>query len=77
MDPYWFKPKRFWKVFAAYYPVTWQGFLITIVLLLMALALCLVITSALFYSLCLMVLGLTFDLICFRTGEYPSWWRKR
>jgi uncharacterized membrane protein AbrB (regulator of aidB expression) len=77
MHPYWFKPKRFWKVFAAYYPVSWQGFLVTVVTLLVALALCVVVVSPLIYLLALMILGFIFDLICVRTGEYPSWWKKR
>lgn len=77
MHSYWFKPKRFWKVFAAYYPVTWQGFVVTISCLLVALALCVVIVSPLLYLLSLIILGFIFDLICARTGEYPSWWKQR
>ncbi len=82
---FWFKPARFWKWFAAYYPASWQGWLVT-----------LIIGSAAVYIFTLVdarshsgsdtlmnfapwaiILGLIFDLICFRTGEYPAWWRRR
>mgnify|MGYP003393539191 FL=1 len=32
MKKYWFKPKQFWKWFAAYYPVTKEGWIITTIL---------------------------------------------
>lgn len=74
---YWFKPRRFWKVFAAYYPVTWQGFVITIVLLSLAIGLCILITSIITYLIIVLALALIFDILCLQTGEYPSWWKKR
>jgi hypothetical protein len=80
----WFKPKRFWKWFAAYYPVAWQGW----ILALTSLALITYIfsrVSAEARSLqetvymgapALLVLLLILDIITIRTGEYPSWWKK-
>jgi len=85
MTPYWFKPKRFWKYFAAYYPATRQGWLITGLLLLCTLAIYwkIDLTSQsladtwLNFAPYAVVLGLLFDFICLRTGEYPTWWKKR
>ena len=82
---YWFKPKQFWKWFAAYYPVSWQGWVVT---LLAAVSFLAVLARAdreshsvsdTFYGAFpgAVIVLLVFDLISFRTGEYPSWWRKR
>lgn len=81
---YWFRPKRFWRWFAAYYPTAWQGWVVTLVL---AFALIFIFVAvdrsshsasdALFgvapYAIAILLI---FDLLCFRTGEYPSWWRR-
>ncbi len=81
---YWFKPARFWKWFAFYYPASVEGWVVT-VLLLGALIKCFLLADANSHSvsdtlisfapwaIAIMVL---FDLFCFRTGEYPYWWRK-
>ena len=85
MKQYWFKPKRFWNWFAAYYPVSWQGWVVTI----------LAVAAAVWIFICVdrrshsvsdtllgiapwfIAIGLAFDLMCFRKGEYPWWWRKK
>jgi hypothetical protein len=80
--PYWFKPKRFWGVFAAYYPVTGAGWLTTILLAAVAVAIFLhadarshsVSDTLIGAAPGLIIVFLIFDLITFRTGEYPSWW---
>ncbi|EKD76407.1 MAG: hypothetical protein ACD_43C00123G0001 [uncultured bacterium] len=85
MSNYWFKPKRFWKYFAAYYPVTWPGWVLTALLISSAGIIFIIInTNTLSFSDTLInfspyaiLLGLIFDFSCFRTGEYPAWWKKR
>jgi hypothetical protein len=77
MQHYWFVPKRFWKVCAAYYPVTWEGWMVTLVIVGLGIALYFLVDSGLLYATLLVVLALIFDLACFRTGEYPSWWKTR
>jgi len=82
---YWFKPKRFWRWFAAYYPVSLEGWA-AMVLTLVALGLVFFLVdrtshsvSDTFYAFApwAVIILLAFDLISFRTGEYPSWWKKR
>ncbi len=84
MRRYWFRPKRFWKFFAAYYPSSWQGWVVTAVLC-AALVLAFLRVDSNSHSASDTLLGvapyaiailLIFDLLCFRTGEYPSWWEK-
>ncbi len=85
MSPYWFKPKQFWKYFAAYYPATWQGWVLTGLLLVLAGLIFGKIDSTshsvsdtlINFAPYAIMLGLLFDFICFRTGEYPAWWKKR
>lgn len=81
---YWFKPARFWGIFAAYYPATQEGWLIT------ASALGALIASFIWadarahsasdtlisFAAPAIVILVIFDLISFRTGEYPHWWKK-
>lgn len=80
---YWFKPARF-GIFAGYYPVTWQGWLIVCVTVG---ALAMTFWSAdwnadslreMLFGVALptIIILLIFDIIAFRTGEYPSWWKK-
>lgn len=82
MKHYWFRPKRFWKWFAAYYPTSWQGWIVTFALTALLVAVFLKVDRA-SHSASDTLLGvapfaitilLAFDLFCFRTGEYPSWW---
>ena len=81
---YWFKPQHF-GVFAGYYPVTWEGWALTV--------LCLTLLTYLFqeadqpshsasdtllkFAPGAIAVLLFFDLLCFRTGEYPAWWRRK
>ena len=84
MRKYWFKPKQFWRWFAAYYPVTKEGWITTIG----AIAAIVYIAvgadaeshsiSDTFFRMApgVIVVLLIFDIISFRTGEYPAWWKK-
>lgn len=82
---YWFRPARFWRWFAAYYPASWQGWASTLVLLVIAVVIFLNIDSRSHsvsdtllnfapWAICFLVI---FDGLCFRTGEYPHWWKKK
>ena len=81
---YWFKPKRFWKWFAFYYPVNLKGWIVTIVLFVFAVLIFCRIDSTshsvsdTLFSFAPWIIGLMliYDLLCFRTGEYPNWWKK-
>ncbi len=81
---YWFRPARFWKWFAFYYPASKEGWLVTIFLFAMAAALFRFVDSRsssvsdtfLGFAPWFIALALVFDLLCFRRGEYPSWWRR-
>ena len=81
---YWFRPKKFWGWFAAYYPASREGWTVTAAAIL---ALVLIFLSAdrashsvsdTFFAAAPggIIVLLIVDLICFRTGEYPSWWRR-
>lgn len=82
---YWFRPKRFWKWFAFYVPTSISGLLSTLIILLVAVKIFIIIdlTSSsgtdtlLRFAPWAIALMLFFDLLCFRFGEYPSWWRKK
>ena len=82
---YWFRPLRFWGVFALYYPVSRKGFIATAFLVAPLVLLFLFIESqelSLFDTLFqfapwAIAFGAIFDLLCFRFGEYPSWWYKK
>lgn len=82
---YWFKPKQFWRWFAAYYPVTWEGWVVTLLAAAAFVAFFYSVDQAsrsvsdTLYSFTPWAIGilLAFDLISFRTGEYPSWWKRR
>ena len=82
---YWFKPKKYWGYFAAYYPVTWQAWIITFAA---ASSVYYLAKNALQNSFSpmdaivsgapgIIIILFLFDLITFRTGEYPNWWKKR
>lgn len=82
---YWFHPARFWNFFAAYYPVTVEGWIVTIASLI-ALATVFAQVDARSHSGSDTLIGaapgmiaifLVFDLTCRWKGEYPSWWRGR
>ena len=83
-EKYWFKPKQFWRWFAAYYPITKEGWITTIVAI-AAIAYIAVGADAelrsvsdAFFKIApgVIVVLLIFDIISFRTGEYPAWWKK-
>ena len=82
---YWFRPKRFWGWFAAYYPTSWQGWLITLVLAALLVKVFWLVDqhshsgsdTLIGVAPWAMIIFLIFDLLCFRTGEYPAWWRRK
>lgn len=81
---YWFRPKKFFKWFAAYYPASIEGWVITLALLSVAIYIFDFIDSAshsgsdtlMNFAPFAVVIGLIFDLLCFEKGEYPSWWTR-
>ncbi len=81
---FWFKPKRFWKYFAFYVPSSRLGWLSTIILFLLAIGAFIFICknstslSDIFFDFGLVLISLLiiFDFLCFKFGEFPSWWRK-
>ena len=81
---YWFKPWRLGKWIAVYRPTSWQGWVVMVVLLAMAVfifhridANSHSVSDTLFtfapWAIALMCL---FDMACFRKGEYPWWWKQ-
>lgn len=84
MQPYWFKPKKF-GVFAGYYPVSWQGWVATLLSIGALVVLFFVIDrrshsgsdTLIQFALPAVVVLLLFDIISFRTGEFPWWWKRR
>mgnify|MGYP001563454713 CR=1 FL=1 len=82
---YWFRPKRFWRWFAAYYPVSWGGWVIVFLTAAVLVYFFLAVdrnshsvsdTLINFVPRAILV-GIIFDVITRLTGEYPFWWRKR
>jgi len=81
---YWFKPARFWNWFAFYYPSSWQGWIIALVLAAAFIKLFILadvdshssIDTLINFTPWAVAILCIFDLCCFRFGEYPSWWRK-
>ena len=85
MRRYWFRPKRFWHIFAAYYPSSWQGWLVVAILASVFILTFLHVDAA-SHSISDTLIGmapytiimlLVLDLFCLRTGEYPPWWKKK
>jgi len=82
---YWFKPARFWKWFAFYYPVSRRGWGVTFILIGIGALIFVFIDNRshsgsdmlLNFAPWAIILMMFFDMLCFRHGEYPSWWRKR
>lgn len=81
---YWFKPARFWRWFAFYYPVSRKGWGLTLILLGIAGLIFSFINertvtaweTLVWFTPWAIALMAVFDMLCFRHGEYPSWWRK-
>lgn len=80
----WFKPKKVFGIFAAYYPVTWEAWIITLGTLAALSTVCLnairnsvsIIDAVVMGAPAALAILFLFDIISFRTGEYPSWWKK-
>jgi hypothetical protein len=81
---YWFKPKRIGKWVAAYYPVTSGAWAVTLILI-MFLVKIFMLVDAHSHSNSDTIIGGTpwaiaifmiYDLLCFRLGQYPAWWRR-
>lgn len=83
-ERYWFRPARFWKWFACYYPASRRGWAVTLMLLGLAGALFVFVESRslsmsdtlIDFAPWAIALMAVFDMLCFRHGEYPSWWRQ-
>lgn len=81
---YWFRPARFWKWFAFYYPASREGWIVTLVLLFIGANLLFIVDSRshslsdtlIGFAPWFIALGCVFDLLCFRRGLYPSWWKQ-
>jgi len=82
---HWFRPVRFWKWFAAYYPATWQGWLITTITFLFKAMVFFIIysrSSSLNEAIIdfvpwALVSFLVLDFLSLHKGEYPHWWGER
>jgi len=67
-----------------YYPASKEGWIVTLILLLLAVKIFLfidarshsVLDTLTGFAPWVITLMAVFDLLCFRRGEYPSWWRK-
>lgn len=82
---YWFRPKRFWNYFAFYVPTSWQGWILTLILLALFIGTFFYVdgfshsggdTLIAFAPWGILYLVI-FDFLCFRFGEYPAWWRSK
>lgn len=81
----WFKPKRFWKYWAAYYPVTWHGWAVTIIMITLLLIIYImiavksssqsIIIARFLPFLCIALIY--YDRVTLKRGLYPSWWGKK
>jgi hypothetical protein len=68
-----------------YYPASWQGWLCTLILSVLAVIIFTQIDTRshsgsdtlINFAIPAIALMLLYDLLCFRTGEYPYWWRRK
>jgi hypothetical protein len=82
---YWFKPLRFWGVFAFYYPASSRGWLATALLLTAITKLGIFVYFSTYSVLekwavflpWLLFSMVLYDLLCFRFGQYPNWWKRK
>ncbi len=82
---YWFRPARFWKWFAFYYPASVEGWIATGILFAIGVVMYRFVDSRshsvsdtlLGFAPWFIAIASVFDLLCFRSGEYPSWWRRK
>ena len=81
---YWFRPLRFWKYFACYYPASFAGMIATFLLGALLVSLFFFFESRshsatdtlIALAPWMITILALFDLLCFRFGEYPSWWKR-
>lgn len=81
----WFRPARFWNYFAAYYPISWEGW--TVVLFALATVVVIFYTleesihsflqSGLIIIPVVLFVALILDVIMRTKDEYPWWWRHK
>lgn len=82
---YWFKPARFWNWFAFYYPSSISGWFVTLVLAAAFVAIFMAIDytshsasdTLIGFAPWGVLILVIFDFLCFRFGQYPSWWGKK
>jgi hypothetical protein len=82
---YWFKPARLGKWVAVYYPSSLAGWIVTLALLAAAIKVFILIDATshsgsdtlIRFTPWFVSLALIYDLLCFRRGLYPWWWRQR
>lgn len=80
----WFRPKRFFGWFAAYYPTSVEGWIITFAIAFVFVKTFRIVDAAshsasdtlLGFAPYAIFLMLVFDISTRLFGEYPSWWRK-
>lgn len=83
-DP-WFEPVRFWSHWAAFYPVSWQGWMVTILIFVPLLIIYwLIIVRTTDFTLALMrflpflvIAFIFYDSVTLKRGSYPSWWTEK
>ncbi len=83
-EKFWFRPAKFWKYFAFYYPASIQGWFLTFLLVVIFVKIFMIIDlmshsgsdTLISFAPWAIVIMLLFDFLCFRFGEYPSWWKK-
>ena len=81
---YWFKPARFWKYFAFYYPVSMEGWIVTFIFFTTLIRIFIIannnshsVSDMLIFSAPWVILSMVaFDFFCRRFGEFPSWWKR-
>jgi hypothetical protein len=81
---YWFKPARFWKYCAFYYPITFWGWFVTVFLLTVFIKIFILVDlgthsgsdTLIGFAPWAIGIFIIFDIFCRFFGEYPWWWRK-
>jgi hypothetical protein len=81
---YWFRPKRFWGWFAAYYPASAEGWVLTLAAIFILVKIFLAVDekshsgsdTLIAFAPWFILIGLVLDIIMRKTGEYPAWWKK-
>jgi hypothetical protein len=81
---YWFRPKRFWKHFAAFYPSSWEGWLVSLALVGLIYEILRSVRlrttdwqeASIIAAPAILILLIIWDMLMIQTGEYPKWWKK-